>query len=48
MEDPKVAKVAESTGLRYEYRKQEEFTKFAKEYHKLIEMIVREAKIPKM
>lgn len=48
MEDPKVAKVAESTGLRFEYRKQKEFTEMAEEYSKLIEMIVREANVPKM
>jgi len=47
MEDPNVAKTAESTGLRFEFRKHEEFTEFVKEYNKLIEMIVKEAKIPR-
>jgi tripartite-type tricarboxylate transporter receptor subunit TctC len=47
VEDPQVRKVAESGGYKFEVRKQEEFTAFVKEYNKVGEMIVREAKIPK-
>jgi tripartite-type tricarboxylate transporter receptor subunit TctC len=48
VEDPQVRKVAESAGYQFQVRKEEEFTAFVKEYTKLIEMITREAKIPKM
>ena len=47
VEDPQVRKVAESGGYEFEVRKLEEFTVFVKEYNKIGEMIVREAKIPK-
>jgi tripartite-type tricarboxylate transporter receptor subunit TctC len=47
VEDPQVRKIAESAGYQFQIRKEEEFTAFVKEYNKLIEMIVREAKIPK-
>ncbi len=47
IEDPQVAKVAESGGYKFEFRKHEEFTAFVKEYNKIVEMVVREANIPK-
>ena len=46
IEDPQVAKIAESGGYKFEVRKHEEFTAFVKEYNKIVEMVVREAKIP--
>ncbi len=47
IEDPQIRKVAESGGYKFEVRKHEEFTAFVKEYNKIVEMVVREAKIPK-
>jgi len=47
IQDPQVAKVAESGGFWPDFMKQEEFVPFVKEYYKKIEMIAREANIPK-
>jgi tripartite-type tricarboxylate transporter receptor subunit TctC len=47
MEDPQVKKNIEALGFRFEFRKTEEFTPFIKAYCLTVEMIVREAKIPK-
>jgi tripartite-type tricarboxylate transporter receptor subunit TctC len=47
IQDPQVVKVVKSVGFRHEFRKNEEFTRFVKEYNTLVEMIVTEAKIPK-
>ncbi len=47
IQDPQVAKIVEFCGARVEFRRNEEFTAFIKEYNKIIEMLVREAKIPK-
>ena len=47
MEDPEVKKYIETLGFRFAFRKSEEFTPFIEEYCSRVEMIVREAKIPK-
>jgi tripartite-type tricarboxylate transporter receptor subunit TctC len=47
IEDPKVAKVLQSLGLRFMYLKSEEFTAYVREFDKSIRTLVEEAKIPK-
>ncbi len=47
IEDPEVARVTESCGYQFEFRKHEEFTEFVKEYNKILEMVVKEANISK-
>jgi len=46
LEDPKVIKAIKSLGFRFQFRKSEEFTRFIKQYTNLVQMVVRDAKIP--